>query len=147
MDTFFHHLYDYNFFCNKSLIDKCLTEKTISKKTASLFSHILNAHHIWNMRILETPVQYKIWQVHDVEQWEAIHYENQRTTFEIINNADDLEKRVEYINFKKRQYSNTLQEILFHVINHSTHERAKITVDFRLSNIEPLALDYIFYKR
>jgi uncharacterized damage-inducible protein DinB len=44
-------------------------------------------------------------------------------------------------------FSNTIKDILFHMINHSTHHRAQIAMDMRNNKLEPLPLDYIFYKR
>ena len=70
-----------------------------------------------------------------------------RLVFEIITNTDDFEERVDYENIEKRLFINTKQDMLFHIINHSTHHRAQILMDFREQGIEPIALDYVFYKR
>jgi uncharacterized damage-inducible protein DinB len=44
-------------------------------------------------------------------------------------------------------FTNTIKDILFHIINHSTNHRGQIAVDFRNNGLEPLVLDYVFYKR
>lgn len=147
MKPFFNQLFDYNFFCNKSLIEKCIGLKEVPENTIALFNHILNAHHIWNMRVLGKTREYDVWQVHGVKDWEDIHYENQRTTFEIITNADDFEKRVDYETTEGRVFANDLKDILFHIVNHSTHHRGQVLADFRANGIEPDGLDYISYKR
>jgi len=112
-----------------------------------LFSHILNAHHIWNSRILQKPAKYKVWDQHDVSVWEDMHYENQRTTFEIVTNAEDLNLRIDYENSEGRSYGNELKDMLFHVINHATHHRGQILAELRTNGLESFPLDYIFYKR
>jgi uncharacterized damage-inducible protein DinB len=99
------------------------------------------------MRLLGKELKYEVWQVHEVKDWEDIHYENQRTTFEIITNSNDFEKRVDYETTEGRVFANELKDILFHIINHSTHHRGQILAGFRDSNIEPGNLDYISYKR
>ena len=147
MRSLFHQLFDYNFYCNKKIIEQSMALKKIPKKSAELFSHILNAHHIWNKRLQNEEWQYGIWQAHDLKKWEDIHYENQRTTFEIITNAEDFAKRVDYKATEGRVFANELKDILFHIINHSTHHRGQILMDFRANKIEPKQLDYIFYKR
>ncbi len=147
MKGFFNQLFDYNFYCNKKLIEACSTIDSVPEKSVELFSHILNAHHIWNSRILGKTPEHGVWQIHEIRQWGDIHYENQRSSFEIITNADDFEKRIDYENSKGRSFTNTLQDILFHVVNHSTHHRGQIAMNFRNNEIEPLSLDYIFYKR
>lgn len=147
MKSLFNQLFDYNFYCNKNLIDKCLELKEVPEKTRSLFSHVLNAHHIWNMRLLGKEAKFKVWHLHELNTWEDIHYENQRTTFEIITNSDNFEKRVNYETTEGRVFTNELKDILFHIINHSTHHRGQILSDFRANEIEPKNLDFISYKR
>ncbi len=147
MKGFLNQLFDYNFYCNKKLIEQCTSMNKVPKESIRLFSHILNAHHVWNHRILEHPMQHKVWDVHDVSKWEDMHYDNQRTSFEIITNADDFSKRISYETTEGRTFANDLQDILYHIVNHSAHHRAQILMDFRNSGLEPESLDYIFYKR
>ncbi len=147
MKIFFNQLFDYNFYCNKVLIEACVTMKNVPEKSIQLVSHILNAHHIWNARVIGKKGQYEVFQIHEVSKWEDIHYENQRTSFEITTNTDDFEKRIDYENTEGRLFTNTLQDVLFHIINHSTHHRGQIAMDFRTNGIEPIPLDYVFYKR
>jgi len=145
--VFFNQLFDYNFYCNKKLIELCSATEDIPEKSMELFSHLLNAHQIWNSRILGEINKIDVWQIHPVVVWGDIHYENQRSSFDITSNADDFEKRIDYENSEGRLFTNTLQDILFHIINHSTHHRAQIMMNLRQNNIEPLPLDYVFYKR
>lgn len=147
MKPFFNQVFDYNFYCNKKFIETCAAMKQVPESSIRLFSHILNAHHIWNRRILNKPPEFEVWQIHELSSWGDIHYENQRTSFEIITNSDDFDRRIDYENTEGRLFSNSLQDILFHIINHSTHHRAQIATDFRNNKLEPLTLDYIFYKR
>jgi len=145
--VFFNQLFDYNFYCNKKLIDTFSTTEGLPEKSMGLFSHILNAHHIWNARIRQRKPEFNVWQVHEVKAWGDIHYENQRSSFEITSNTDDFEKRIDYENSEGRLFTNTVQDMLFHIINHSSHHRGQIAMDFRSKSIEPLVTDFIFYKR
>jgi len=145
--VFFNQLFDYNFYCNKKLIEACTDMENIPAQSSELFSHMLNAHHLWNIRITGKKAAYEVWQLHDVKDWGDIHYENQRASFEITTNAVDFDARIDYENSKGRRFTNTLQEVLFHIINHSTHHRGQIASDFRVNGLEPIPLDYIFYKR
>jgi uncharacterized damage-inducible protein DinB len=147
MKVFFNQLFDYNFYCNKKLIEECNKLKNVPEKSISLFSHVLNAHHIWNARIIGKPCEYDVWQIHPIKDWGDIHYENQRSSFEITTNADDFEQRIDYENTEGRLFTSTLQDILFHIINHSTHHRSQISMDFRSNDLDPVPLDFIFYKR
>ncbi|MRI00927.1 damage-inducible protein DinB [Kriegella sp. EG-1] len=147
MKVFFNQLFDYNFYCNKKIIELCVDESEVSEKTVELFSHILNAHNIWNSRIIGRKPDFDVWQIHAIPTWNDVHYENQRSSFEITSNADNFEKRIDYENSQGRLYSNNIKDILFHILNHSTHHRGQITMNLRQNNIEPMSLDYVFYKR
>ncbi|MDP5061122.1 MAG: damage-inducible protein DinB [Maribacter sp.] len=147
METFFNEIFDYNFHCNKKLIEQCLALNMVPPETMRLFSHVLNAHHLWNARVLNKPSEYEVWQEHDVKNWADIHYENQRSSFEIVSNADSFDKRIDYENSEGRLFTNTLQDILFHIINHSTNHRGQIAVDFRNNDEIPMSSDYVYYKR
>lgn len=147
MNVFLNQLFDYNFYCNKKLIETCILQEKVPEKTNALFSHILNDHHIWNARILGKEASYTIAQIHPVKEWGDIHYENQRSSFEIITNADDFEKRIDYENTEGRLFTSTMREMLFHIVNHSTHHRGQISINFRENDIEPVPMDYVLYKR
>ncbi|MCB0373600.1 MAG: damage-inducible protein DinB [Muricauda sp.] len=147
MKGFLQQLFDYNFYCNKKLIQQCSNLEKVPENCERLFSHILNAHHIWNHRLLGIPSEFGVWDVHPLKNWEDIHYENQRSSFEIISNTDNFEKRVGYENSEGRSFTNEVKDILFHIVNHSTHHRGQIMMDLRASGITPEPLDYVHYKR
>ena len=147
MKVFFNQLFDYNFYCNKQLIEACVAMHNVPEKSKELFSHILNAHHRWNSVVTDKKPEYDIFQIHEVSNWGDIHYENQRSSFEITTNADDFEKRIDFENAEGRLFTNTLQDVLFHIINHSAHHRGQISMNFRANDISPIPLDYITYKR
>ena len=147
MKLLFNQLLDYNFYCNKKIIDASIALISIPEESLKLFSHVLNAHHIWNARILGKSSEYSVWQIHEIIEWQDIHYDNQRSSFEIIRNTDDFDVRIDYESSEGRIFTNTLQDMLFHIINHSTQHRGQIAVDYRKMGIDPLILDYILYKR
>ncbi|RIV73314.1 DinB family protein [Flagellimonas aequoris] len=147
MKGFLHQLFDYNFYCNKKIIQQCSALENVPENCERLFSHILNAHHIWNHRLLGIPNTYGVWEMHAIDKWEDIHYENQRASFEIISNTDNFEKRVGYENSEGRSFANETKDILFHIINHSTHHRGQIMMELRNAGVVPEPLDYVHYKR
>lgn len=147
MKAFFNQLFDYNFYCNKKIIEECSRIQGIPEKSLQLFSHLLNSHHIWNCRITGMDTVYGIWQLQPQDRWAEIHYENQRNSFEITTHTADFDKRIDYENSEGRLFTNTVKDILFHIINHSTHHRAQISMDFRQQGLEPIPMDFIKYKR
>ncbi|QWX83801.1 damage-inducible protein DinB [Cellulophaga sp. HaHaR_3_176] len=148
MDTFFNPLFDYNFYCNKKLIEQFVdADIQLTDKHVVWFSHILNTHHIWNARILGLKSKYEVFQKQQKEDFFDIHYDNQRSSFEIITNTKNFDTGISYENSQGKHFVNTIHDILFHIINHSTYHRGQIATESRANGIEPLPLDYIQYKR
>ena len=98
MKAFFNQLFDYNFYFNKKLIEAYGNADNLPEKSIALFSHILNVHHLWNTRLLDSQSKYEAFQLHDPSLWADIHYENQRNSFEVVIQTGDFDKRIEYQN-------------------------------------------------
>ncbi len=139
-------LLKYTFHYNREII--VLLKNNLSQldeKAIQLIDHTINAHQIWNSRVLKEQ-SFGVWQKNEVENWEMINERNFENSIRILNNFD-LEERVIYQNSKGDQFENTVFEMIFHVINHSTYHRGQINSLLKKSGIEPLFTDYIFYKR
>lgn len=142
----FQPLFEYNFQINQETI--LLFEKKgqeIPDKAFNLFNHLLNAHQIWNSRILNE-VPFGVWEIHPFENLEKINESNFLNSLKILENSD-LSQIISYRNSKGDLYQNKAEDILFHIINHSTYHRGQIALLFRESGVEPLISDYIFHKR
>ncbi len=140
-------LFEYNHYCNQKLAEVFLAHSDkASEKAIKLFSHILNAHEIWNARIGAMVPSIKVWDVHSLKVFKDMDQQNFEQSLLILQHSD-LSKTIDYTNSQGQKFSNTIQDILFHIINHSTYHRAQIATEFKQSGIEPVATDYIFYKR
>lgn len=147
MKEFLQQLFDYNYQSNKQLMKFCSELDGIPEKTELLYSHILNAHHLWNCRIEGVSPKFGVWDRHELGNWEEIHEDNQRYTFSVLSGLENFSKLVSYESTEGNSYTNTVQDILYHIVNHSTHHRAQIAVDLRNEGITPLELDYIKFRR
>lgn len=147
MKDFFRDLFEYNYNSNYKLIENFQNDSIkFSEKSHLLMSHILNAQNIWNHRIMGISTEFKVWTLHPAKDYSIINTQNLKKSLDIIENIS-LEKVLEYKTSTGDAYSNNVSEILFHIINHSTYHRGQIISDMKLSGIEPLNTDYIFYKR
>lgn len=139
-------LLDYNYEMNRRLIQLFIENKTTTDaKTTSLLSHILNAQQVWNSRILgETP--FGVWQLNPSDQLEKINQSVYEKSLKIIEKLP-LDKLILYQNTQGKRFSNSVCDILLHIVNHATYHRGQIASAFRAQGIEPLVSDYIFYRR
>ena len=117
-----------------------------SDRARYLFSHILNAQHIWARRVLGEAPQYGVSELHPMEEYESISAANisdlRRIRSEVPGN-----RTIRYTTSLGETFENQAEDILYHVINHSTYHRAQIATDLRQSGIEPPVTDYVILKR
>ncbi|MDQ1161976.1 putative damage-inducible protein DinB [Chryseobacterium sp. SORGH_AS 447] len=139
-------LFEYTYHFNKEMII-VITEniEKIDTKTISLLNHTLNAQQIWNSRILGEN-SFEVWQVNPLENLNEINQQNFNKSIEIIEKFD-FDQKVQYENSKGAKFENTVFEILFQAINHSTYHRGQINSLLKQNEINPVLTDYIFYKR
>lgn len=139
-------LFEYTYHFNTEMI-KMISENIskVDEKTISLINHTLNAQQIWNSRILNEKT-FEVWQMNPFENLNAINHQNFQDSIKIVNDFD-LDKVIEYKNSRGTKFENTVFEMLFQAINHSTYHRGQINSQLKQVGIEPLLTDYIFYKR
>ncbi|HKC68321.1 MAG TPA: DinB family protein [Bacteroidia bacterium] len=147
MKDFFVELFEYSHTYNTAVIDMVLTHGTKTPdKCLKLLNHTISAHHIWNHRILGKPQLFGVWDMHETSTLKKLDKQNYVNTLQILNSVD-LTDVINYTNSQGQAFSNTVKDILFHVINHGTYHRGQIASQFKQHGIEPLISDYIFYKR
>src|SRR5690606_14557535 len=133
--------------CNQRLAEVFIKHPdTTSEKAVSLFSHILNAHHIWNNRVDPKQAPFGVWEVHDIKDFKQIDQSNYERSLRILDSFD-LDATITYTNSKGQSFQNSIKDVLFHIVNHSTYHRGQIATDFKTTGLQPLVTDYIFYKR
>lgn len=147
MNTIFKELFEYSHHFNQAIAITFTSEsEKTSQKANVLYCHVLNAHQIWNNRIMPIQPLHGVWDLYPIEKRAEIDAENYSHTLKILNQINLLD-RISYANSKGQKFENSIQDILFHIINHSTYHRGQIATEFRNSGIEPINTDYIFYKR
>ncbi|HCR75722.1 MAG TPA: damage-inducible protein DinB [Chryseobacterium sp.] len=139
-------LFEYTYHFNKEMI-KIISEnlEKVDEKTISLINHTLNAQQIWNSRILNEK-SFEVWQINPFENLNGINQQNFNKSLEIVQKFDP-DQKIEYQNSRGTKFENTVFEILFQAINHSTYHRGQINSLLKQSGITPILADYIFYKR
>lgn len=144
---FFKELFEYNFHANRALLKMFQDhEGKIPEKSIQLLNHLLNAHQIWNERILDTKNACDVWEIRPFHLLDEINETNYTQTLQILDKLT-LDNVKHYKTSKGIDFSNSIRDIVFHIINHSNYHRAQIATDVKQNGIEPINTDYIFYKR
>jgi len=145
----FIHLFKYNDWATREAASSVVNLNKKDEKLTELLSHIISAQKIWLNRTLERDIQTNPWEKH-TEQ-ECID-QSIMVTAEWINLLEslkdkDIERRIDYTNTKSEKFSNTIKDIVMHVINHSTYHRAQIAQKVKALGGKPAVTDYIVYQR
>ncbi|RXF69492.1 DinB family protein [Arcticibacter tournemirensis] len=111
-----------------------------------LFSHILNSQYIWACRIRGEKTNVDRFDLLDVSEFDDIQQRNMGYFYQLLENAD-LSAAVSYSNSQGEAFTDAIEDILFHVVNHSTYHRAQVATQFRVHGIKPPVTDYIHLKR
>lgn len=128
-------------------IIKVFKQTTVQLPDAErLFSHILNAQHIWAYRISGEKPLYGVWDIHQKESFEQISIDNFKRIRNILK-AGSLEKQITYSNSRNVEFENQIDQILFHLFNHSTYHRGQVVTLLKKEGFEPPITDYIILKR
>lgn len=146
MKDFFRDIFEYHNHFNQRLIEQLMdNENSLTQRTFPIISHTINAHQIWNARIIDKD-KVSVHAVHSLAECRRMDNANYSETLVIIDNYD-LDKVIHYSNSKGTEFKNTIYQILYHIANHFSHHKGQIISDLRQSGIEPIVTDYIFYKR
>ncbi|MBF2707880.1 DinB family protein [Flavobacterium soyangense] len=146
MTTFFKELLEYNYHFNQFLIRKLSKNSgETTGKAILLQNHVINAHQICNSRILNE-IAFGVFQIHSLNELKQLNTQNYQKTLEIIL-TKEFSQVIEYTNTKEQTFTNSLRDILFHIINHPNYHRAQIATECRQNGLKPLVCDYIFYNQ
>lgn len=147
MKTLLKEIFEYTYAFNAKIIDSLVQSKeAIPEKSLVLINHTINAHEIWNSRIEKKECKTQVWEMRPVINLKKINQSNYENSLRIIDSYN-MDEKIKYTNSKGEEFLNTVKDMLFHVVNHSTYHRGQIATDCKNHGIIPLVTDYIFYKR
>ena len=153
-------LFAYNGWANRRLLEAAagLDDEALARDLGSsfpsvlaTFAHIVGADWIWLRRWAgESPAGAPSdWELTSLDavrsRWDAV--EADRTS--LLASLDDaaLEREVDYRNTRGAPFTNRMDRMLRHVVNHSTYHRGQIATMLRQLGATPPATDLIVFYR
>jgi uncharacterized damage-inducible protein DinB len=150
MKDYFINLFEYNDWANKESLKSLKEMQKPDEKASDILSHIIISQILWLSRVKNETFQYKtFWEKLSLDEAKNI---SEKSTGDWLNFIEDKkEKDFEvmhsYKNSRGEFFSSKLQDILVHVINHSSYHRGQIATLVRKFDGIPAMTDYIHYKR
>jgi uncharacterized damage-inducible protein DinB len=154
LSNYLLRLWEYNEWANQTYLDRLesLEKEGISlpPRIALLNSHVILAQKLWLTRIKGNPdSSIDIWASLPFQTLRPISVQNFQDWTAHLANADqaELDRKVSYLNFQKKPYTNSVFEICMQNINHASYHRAQYALLLRQMGIEPPNTDFITHSR
>ncbi len=148
MKKYFLKLYQYNAWANKRVLH-CLQRQQIdNEKVFSLVGHIVAAQFLWLHRIQGLPpADVKLWGAYKLAELDAMAREADQKWIEFVEKTDDFDRELVYQNYVGDPYTNNVEMIMMHLVNHATYHRGQVALLLRQNGFEPINTDFITYDR
>jgi uncharacterized damage-inducible protein DinB len=148
MKKYFLKLYDYNAWSNKRVMDCLLRQSVKDEKILSLMGHIVTAQFLWLNRIKGLPApDLKLWGTYELLQLKELADKAGTEWLAFVEKTDDFDRELTYRNYVGDPFTNNVQMIMIHLVNHSSYHRAQIAMLLRQKGLEPVNTDFITYDR
>jgi len=148
MKEYFLKLYRYNAWSNKRVMDTLIRQDVRDEKILSIMGHIVAAQYLWLHRIKGLPpANVKLWGEYTLEQLVQMADEVGRLWLDYVETTDNFNRELTYRNYTNDPYTNNVENIMIHLVNHSSYHRAQVALLLRQKGFEPINTDFITYDR
>lgn len=107
-----------------------------------LLTHIIGAEWLWITRIRSESAKMAVWPELSLDQC-AAEIDRLRAAWQNILQTVDRESTIHYRNSKGESWSNSVDDILTHVVMHGAYHRGQIATLVRQGGDTPAYTDYI----
>ena len=148
MKAYFIKLYRYNAWSNKRVMDTLVRQNIHDEKILSVMGHILAAQYLWLHRIKGLPpADVKLWGAYSLDQQLKMAEEVGKLWLDFIESTDNFNRELTYHNYVGDPYTNNVENIMIHLVNHSSYHRGQVAMLLRQKGFEPINTDFITYDR
>jgi uncharacterized damage-inducible protein DinB len=120
-----------------------------SPRALKLLNHVIGAELLWLARLDKEPSPCAVWpdfSLHDCEEQLRSLPRKWRDWFADLA-PSDLADPIDYVNSKGQKFTSRIDDVLTHVILHSSYHRGQIAADVRAGGGEPVLTDFIHCAR
>ncbi len=113
-------------------------------RSRKILAHVISAEWLWFTRLKGEESDHLVWPEWTFEECEEQMNALQATWREYLSQLDgeQLAKEIAYTNTKGEDWRGTVEDVIMHVIIHSSYHRGQIAIDQRLSGQAPPFTDF-----
>jgi uncharacterized damage-inducible protein DinB len=145
----FLRMFVYDHWANRECLAAMRAANPVSADALGRMAHILSAQKLWLERILKQPQSMPVWPSFTLDDCVALADEMSSAWRNYLTRVANqfapgsLDDQVEYRNSKGELWRSRVEDILTHVLFHSTYHRGQIALQMRASGMEPAYTDFI----
>lgn len=110
--------------------------------------HVLAAQYLWLHRIKGLPApDVKLWGDYTLDRLLQMAEDVGKKWIEFVEVTDNFDRELTYRNYTNDPYTNNVENIMIHLVNHSSYHRAQVAMLMRQKGYEPINTDFITYDR
>lgn len=137
--------FDYNDWANQATLASLRRGPPVSDRARALLAHVAATERLWYDRLWQRPQGLPVWPDFTLDQSEAVVKEMAAAWRAYVADlpADGVGREIPYTNTKGERWTNTVADVLTHVILHSAYHRGQIAAEVRARGGEPAYTDFI----
>jgi len=148
MKKYFVRLYQYNAWANKRVLDTLTGQNVHEEQILTLMGHVVAAQFLWLHRIKGLPVpDVKLWGKYQLDQLRDLSEMAGNQWLEFVETTEDFNREMTYKNYVGDEFTNNVEMVMIHLVNHSSYHRAQIAMLLRQKGLEPVNTDFITWDR
>jgi len=119
--------------------------QSVFPTVAAVVQHIYDVDLLWLSRCMEgKSLEQMI--IHTPEDAQKAFHQLHTIINELVNSCD-LSQSINYQNSVGMTFTNTIDEVIRHLVNHGTYHRGNITAMLRQMGYSGVSTDYIYFLR
>lgn len=139
----YHRLFTFDHWANRE-VARALGGAPDLEGAVRLFGHIVAAEWLWLRRLGREGRELAVWPALTLPECERELAPLREEWLRLLDEADALaEGTIFYTNSKGEAWTNSVTDVLTHVIGHGIHHRGQIAALFRGAGLEPPYVDFI----
>src|SRR5262245_559577 len=132
MKKYFLKLYQYNAWANKRVLGTLQRQEVRDEKILTLMGHVIAAQFLWLHRITGlAPPDVKLWGEYSLQQLLTLSEKAGKDWLDYVASNDSFDREMTYKNYVGELYTNNVEMIMIHLVNHSTYHRAQVAMLLR----------------
>ena len=118
----------YNAWANREVLRSLLVARTMPERASAVMAHLIGAEWLWLRRLGHRTAPMEVWPALPLTECEAQLLELSRAWQVYLANLspDSLGQEIRYTNSKGEDWSNTVEDVLTHVVLHSSYHRGQM---------------------